>query len=175
MISFRDNYVVPIWLAALALALTAQLSLAGEVLIKRDAATGWRIYSLRQGETTVRVAPAAGANAFSIEHRGVEYLRVPDELSKLPGVSYGNPILYPTPNRVRGAKFTFEGTTYQFPQNNNGNFIHGLVHSEAFEVESAVANGDAVEMVCSLGFAPGGRPHELFPFPHLFRVTIVVT
>jgi aldose 1-epimerase len=162
------------WIAVLTSGLSVTCLSAGEVTVEKDLATGWKIYTLRQGETTVRVAPAAGANVYSVMHRGVEYFRVPDRLEKLPGVSYGNPILYPMPNRVKGAKFSFERMTFKFPRNGDGNFMHGLVHSEEFEVDSYVAKDDFVEMTCGLKFAPGSRPYELFPFKHTFRVTITV-
>ncbi len=147
---------------------------AGEVTMNKDPASGWDIYTLKQGATMARVVPAAGANAFSVVHRGTEYLRVPEELKNLPGVAYGNPILYPMPNRVKGAKFTFEGRTYGFPKNGRGNFIHGLVHSEPFAVDGTAADDQHAELTCSLRFAPGSRRFELFPFEHVFRMTISV-
>ena len=162
------------WLAPLALGLSVTCLWAGEVKVEKDLATGYNIYTLHQGEMTVRVAPAAGANAFSVTHHGTEFFRVPVELSKLPGVGYGNPILYPMPNRVRDAAFTFEGKTYEFPKNSNGNFIHGLVHSEEFHVESVFTTDDVAQMTCSLKFDPGSRPYKFFPFRHVFRVTISV-
>ena len=160
--------------AVIVLMLGATELTAGEMTVEKDAATGWQVYTLRQGATTVRIVPAAGANAYSIVHRGAEYLRVPEELKKLPGVAYGVPILYPMPNRVRGAAFTFEGQTYKFPNNNRGNFIHGLVNRAEFQAEGQAASADGVELTCSLQFAPGDPHYELFPFPHVFRVTIRV-
>ncbi len=147
---------------------------AGQVSIAKDSATGWNIYTLRQGETTVRMAPDAGANVFSVVHRGAEYFRVPENLADLPGVGYGNPILYPMPNRVRGASFSFQGRTFEFPQNGRGNFIHGLVHSEPFHVDSVRSDADHAELTCSLKFAPGGTQYERFPLAHVFRVTVSV-
>jgi aldose 1-epimerase len=174
MISIFKNVAMLLCWSIPTLGLPAALLSAGEVSVEKDTATGWDIYTLRQGETTVRLAPAAGANAFSVVHRGAEYFHVPDDLKKLPGVGYGNPILYPMPNRVRGATFTFEGQTYDFPKNGRGHFIHGLVHSEAFAVESYDADDAFAEVKCSLKFEPGGRAYERFPFPHLFRVTVSV-
>ena len=58
--------------------------------VEKDAATGWAVYTLKQGETAVRVVPAAGGNAYSLIHRGTEFFRVPKELKMLPGVGYGN-------------------------------------------------------------------------------------
>ena len=155
-------------------ALTPSCLHAGTLATSQDTNTGWKIYTLRQGETQVRVAPAAGANGYSLEHQGIEYLRVPEDLTRLRGVSFGTPILYPMPNRVRGAKFTFAGQTYEFPPNGRGNFIHGLVHSEPFEVVAADTDKDSAQLTCALKFQPGGRPYKLFPWRHVFRVTIRV-
>lgn len=148
---------------------------AGEIQTHQNPGTGWDIYTLRQEGMVVQVAPFAGANAFSVQKNGVAYFRVPEPLSKLPGVGYGNPVLYPMPNRVKGAEFTFEGTTYQFPKNRRGNFIHGLVHSEPFEVTGKQVGQDYVSLTCQLRFEPGKRCYELFPFPHDFNITIRVT
>jgi aldose 1-epimerase len=147
---------------------------AGDVSSATDRASGWEVYTLKQADTTVRIVPAAGANVFSIVVSGVEYLRTPEELAQLRGVAFGNPILYPTPNRVRGAQFSFAGRTYNFPANSRGNFIHGLVHSEAWQVAGTDATETAALIVCELDFAPGSRPYELFPHEHRLRMTVQV-
>lgn len=147
---------------------------ARQITTAKDAATGWDVFTLTQGQTSVRIVPAAGANAFSVVHRGTEYLRVPDELKNLPGVGHGNPVLYPMPNRVKGAKFRFEGKTYEFPKNGSGNFIHGLVHSEAFSVEAASASSEQASLTMALRFEPGTERYRLFPFEHVFRLTVAV-
>ena len=139
-----------------------------------DKATGWRIFKLQLGSTVVRVAPQAGCNVFSIQVDDVEYLRVPDDLQRLRGVSHGNPILYPTPNRIRGAKFQYAGETYEFPPNGRGNFIHGLVHSAAWEVQRFSLDGDVAEIICELKFAAGSERFDLFPFLHTLRLSITV-
>ena len=161
------------WVLWLLVVATAGLR-GGEISVQMDDATGWALYTLRQKETEVRVVPQAGANAYFMEHRGVQYLRVPEDLSKLRGVSYGNPILYPMPNRVRGAQFQFDGTTYKFPPNGRGNFIHGLVHSEPFTVAAQGSDADSAWLICELQFREGVRPYEFFPWGHVFRVKIQV-
>ena len=160
--------------ALVLLLIVSPAATAGEVHVHKDSATGWDVYTLTQGDTEVKVVPAAGANAYSMVHAGAEYFRVPEQMKDLPGVGHGNPILYPMPNRVKGAQFTFEGKTYAFPKNGRGNFIHGLVHSESFEVDSYTTEGDSAQITCSLHFKPGTRPYELFPWDHVFRVTILV-
>jgi aldose 1-epimerase len=161
-------------LTTVAFALSAFPLLAGEVSRTVDKDTGWDVYTLRQGVTQALVVPAAGANAFSIVNDGVEYLRVPEDVSKLRGVGYGVPILYPMPNRVRDAEFEFEGKQYRFPKNGRGNFIHGLVHSEAFKVEKTGSDSDSASITCSLTFTPGAKVYELFPLEHVFRITVTV-
>ena len=156
------------------LGLLMECIVAAEIKIEKDTATGWDIYTLSQGETAIKVVPAAGANVESVVHRGAEYFHQPAELKDLPGVGSGNPILYPTPNRIKGASFEFEGKRYEFPKGGGGNFIHGLVHSEAFHVDSTAVQADSAEITCSLTFAPGGRPYELFPWEHTFRMKITV-
>ena len=46
---------------------------AGEIVLSRDAETGWNVYTLRQGSTEVRVVPEKGCNAYSVKVDGVEY------------------------------------------------------------------------------------------------------
>jgi aldose 1-epimerase len=148
--------------------------MAGEITIEKDTSTGWAVYTLAQGDTTIQVVPAAGANVKSILHNGAEYFHQPTELKDLPGVGHGNPILYPTPNRIKGASFDFEGKTYDFPKGGSGNHIHGLVHSEAFEVESTQVETDFASITCRLNFEPGTRQYEIFPWTHTFRMKTTV-
>lgn len=166
--------VVPAW----ARAQTTKISVSncdGFVAPDKDVATGWQVYTIRHHDTTVRVVPAAGCNAYSIDVAGTEFLRVPDDLSKLKGVSYGTPILYPMPNRVRGAQFTYNGQTYKFPPNGRGNFIHGLVHSVAWRPVSALAENDFAELTCALPFDEGSDTYKRFPFPHTLKLSIRVS
>lgn len=147
---------------------------AGELKVNRDEHTQTTTYRLSQGETAIEVAPEAGANVFSLQVSGVEYFRRPNDLRQLPGVGYGNPILYPMPNRVRGAEFTFDGQQYPFPANAGKNFIHGLVHSRAWKVAQIESKRDSVSLAMTLDFEPGTELYKLFPFEHRLQVTVRV-
>ena len=148
---------------------------AGEVGKRVDAATGWSVYSLQQGSTRALAVPEAGCNVFSIEVGDTQYLRVPEQLAKLPGVGYGTPILYPTPNRVRGAVFHFEGQEFRFPANNRRNFIHGLVHSVAWQVCDTGSSDRDAWLQAELRFEPDQPGWQSFPRSHVLRVTVTVT
>ena len=150
------------------------VGLAGEIKISTDEASGWKIYELSQGSTVVRVAPDAGANAFSIRIGETEYLRQPESLDKLPGAGFGNPVLYPTPNRVKNAAFQFRGKTFRFQPNAGKNFIHGLVNRESWKVVRQQTTETSAQITCEIRFADGTAPHEVFPIAHALRLSIEV-
>lgn len=158
----------------LCLVLSTSAAYAGGVESHQDSATGWQVYTLTQGETTAKVIPAAGCNVYSLCVDGVEYLRVPDELTRVPGVGFGTPILYPTPNRVRDARFMFQGREFRFEPNASDNFIHGLVHSVPWQVTGTKINDDQVTLDAELEFAPGLPGFDGFPIPHRIRLSVVV-
>lgn len=147
---------------------------AGEVQLVKDAETGWTVYTMCAGKTCVSVVPQAGCNVFSITQDGRELLKKPKSLKELPGFMYGNPICYPTPNRVANAAFTFEGKTYQFPANNGKNFLHGLVHSAPWEYLGAEGTATETTLHCRIEFKEGTEWFKLFPFPHTLKLAINV-
>ncbi|MHB1037386.1 MAG: aldose epimerase family protein [Pirellulales bacterium] len=153
----------------------AGVASAAEVAKEKDIKTGWTIYTVTQGATTVKLAPDAGANVFSIEYQGAQMMKTPKSLGDLPGVGYGVPVLYPTPNRVRGAEFTFGGKTYRFQPNDGTNFIHGLVNSAAWEVAKIERTADQATIHCILPFKPGTKWFERFPLPHVLKLAITVS
>lgn len=153
----------------------ASLAFAGEITSKTDDQTGWRVFTLKQGDTVATLVPAAGANVQSVLHKGVEYFHQPETLAKLPGVRCGNPILYPTPNRIKGGSFEFEGEKYVFREG-GGNHIHGLVNSAPFYFESADASDYHVSLTCVIRFDADGDEErgKLFPWSHAFRMKVTV-
>src|SRR4029077_12638397 len=104
---------------------------------------GWSVYDLVKGQTSVKIEPSAGANVFSITYQGTELLKSPKSLKELPGFAFGVPVLYPMPNRVRDGVFTIGGRQFKFTPNNEGNFLHGLVHSANWETPGFETNDDS--------------------------------
>lgn len=143
--------------------------------VERDPDTGWAVYRFKQGDSEVALVPEAGFNVASWRYRGQEILRQPPRMSELRGVGYGVPILYPTPNRVRGAAFEFGGRQFKFPDNNGGNFIHGLVHSTPWQISSIRPGGPSQRVTGRLVFGEDKEPLNLFPLPHALSVTLSVT
>lgn len=149
-------------------------SVAGDTERRVDATTGWSVYSLRQGHTIVQVVPEAGCNVYSIQVNGTEYLRVPEKLASLRGVAYGVPILYPTPNRVRGAVFRYRGEEFRFEPNNGSHFIHGLVHSVPWQVTDVGSSAEQAWLQAEILFRPEHASWSSFPRQHALRVKVAV-
>ncbi|MEZ6088840.1 MAG: aldose 1-epimerase [Pirellulaceae bacterium] len=151
------------------------LMLAGELTLSTDSDSGFQVVDITHGETQVKFVPAAGANVYSLRVAGVEYFRQPASLRDLPGVGFGNPVLYPTPNRVRDAKFTFNDREVRFKPNAGKHHIHGLVNREAWTIVETSSDEGRSSVKCKLSFAEGTSLGDRFPFPHQLFLTVTVT
>ena len=105
---------------------------------------GFRISTETRGEQTVHhlhddatgasasVLPSSGFNLYDLrlplagEVRPVLVAAEDFAEHPRPGAGNGTPILFPYPNRVRDASFTFQGRAFTLPANNGPNAIHGF-------------------------------------------------
>lgn len=120
------------------------------------------------------IVPAIGAtcNRYTWEHQGQTLELISsapdyDTLRKTP-ILYGNPILFPYPNRIRDGVFAFRGKKVTVPLNEpeRHNAIHGLVLDRPWEVVAKGASDDEGAWV-ALRFASSAFPEveAVFPFP----------
>lgn len=164
---------VSAWSLGLLVALTVAAR-GGTIDQVVDPGTGWTMITANQGDISILVIPDAGCNVTSIQYQGTQMLRQPPTVKDARGFRYGVPLLYPTPNRVKGAKASLGGTDYLFEANDNGNFLHGLVHSAPFELVDVTPSDEGVKIVCRLDFSPGTPWFEKFPHAHALVVQIDV-
>ncbi|MCR9294133.1 MAG: aldose 1-epimerase [bacterium] len=150
-----------------------EAALAGDV--REIEEHGQRVIVLSQGDTVAKLAPAAGGNVYSIEVDGTEYLHQPPSADRLAGVGCGVPILYPTPNRVKDASFTFVGRTVTFTPNAGRNFIHGLVNRYAWEIDESQSDESSASVRLIASFDRDSELHRQFPFPHRLYLQVLVT
>ncbi|MCE5270265.1 hypothetical protein LLH00_03180 [bacterium] len=118
-----------------------------------------------------RIAPAAGANMFSLSWDGVELLYRPDTLHRFDGSTWGIPVLYPTPCRIPGGKFTFRGERFDFGLNRDDTHIHGLVRDAVWEYEPPRVEDGAAVLHTWIEFKPGSELYRKFPFEHRLDLT----
>ena len=138
--------------------------------------TGWRIVRLRangdtpETNTVAEFLPEMGSNLWRLAVAGIEYVYGVEEVDGR-AVLLGTPILYPTPNRVRDAQFTFGGKVYRFPPNDGPNFLHGLVREEAWEVDEPIVGMESVSVTTRIRFDATRSFWELFPIRNTLELT----
>jgi aldose 1-epimerase len=143
--------------------------------------TGWPTIRLScvnpdsaKEQSAVQFSPEMGSNLLSFQVEGTEYLYAipePDEKLKF----LGTPVLYPTPNRVRNAQFTFGGHTFKFEPNIGPNFIHGLVRDVPWSSTPPVITPEGISVRTEIVFAPGKSIYDPFPFRNSLALTFALT
>jgi aldose 1-epimerase len=117
-----------------------------------------------------KIAPGAGSNLFGLEFEGQEYLvgAIEHEGNSM---LLGTPVLYPSPNRVRNARFVFEGQVFEFEANEGTNFLHGLVQRVPWQHATPFITSDGVSVKTSITFEPGKEIYDLFPIRNRLEIT----
>ena len=103
------------------------------------------------------IVPELGNNCYLFKvadgDRWMDVIESPPDLATLKErpTAYGNPILFPFPNRIRGGTFTFEGETYQFDKpSESPTSIHGLLLNQPYQDDTRSAGRDGALLACSL-------------------------
>jgi len=146
-----------------------------EYIIESNPCYGEIVTLISKGATgrpviSVSIAPKLGFNLFRWTVGGQELLEWDMEQLLCSGF-YGTPILYPTPNRVKDARFDFEGEGY--PQEKHGipRLLHGLVYDEAWNFSQPVIGDDFVQLSGWVDFNEVSAGFASFPIPHRLTVT----
>ena len=145
-----------------------------EKQIERDVT----VYVIRgtEGEKTMEawVVPEEGMNTARVIVNGQVVIDW-DEKRFYGGGTYGIPVLYPTPNKLPGGKYTFEGQDYVMKVRGQVLESHGLVRKEPFEVKDIRVSDDSVSITGMLDFNPGAAVFEGFPFVSELWITVTVS
>ena len=157
-----------------------------ECLVDRFVEANNEIYTLQVGTTRAQIVPSIGANCshFSIQKNGewIDVIDPPPSLLKLQErpSGFGNPILFPFPNRIRSGRFNFEGETYIFDKPaNSPNSIHGLLLDHSFVVTEFGSSSDNLQpfayITCQVESEKSDWIMRQYPFPFLFEITYTLT
>ena len=152
--------------------------------VKMKQMAGFSVYILADKATNSHayIIPDCGNNCFRFTQRmhgqQIEIIESPPNLEMISKnvFRYGNPILFPFPNRIRQGKFTFEGKEYSFTLQNHhdgaGNWIHGFVCKRPWNVEEySESEKLGAYLRCSFDSTRFPEIDEQFPFPFLITVT----
>ncbi len=148
-------------------------------VVDRIEVGGIETYVLRDNITKAeaRIATNLGNNCYSFGILGngewIDLIDPPPDLKTLKNepTRYGNPILFPFPNRIREGKFTFEGKEYTFDKApGTPNSIHGLLLNQPYQVES-VDTVDGASIVCRLDSWEFIEIMRQYPLPFEIRIS----
>ena len=140
---------------------------------------GFEVFILQdtKEQTAAKIIPKLGNNCYSftqtVGKESIDIIEPPPDLKTLAQrpSSYGNPVLFPFPNRIRQGKFSFEDKSYTFDKpSDSPNSIHGLVIDQPFYVESTSTDDGAI-IVCSLNSADYPHIERQFPFAFQLKIT----
>ncbi|RKU33326.1 aldose 1-epimerase [Candidatus Poribacteria bacterium] len=136
---------------------------------------GFHVYVLQQDETAIaEIVPALGNNCYAFRVAGRALIDEPPALATLQErpTAYGNPILFPFPNRIRNGSWTFEGETYQFDKPPDApTTIHGLLLNRPYQVQRHAADENGATLVCTLDSRTVPDIGRQYPFPFHIEIT----
>jgi aldose 1-epimerase len=141
-------------------------------------ARGQSGYVLRDRQTgaEARIVPALGANLvglrLAVRGQTVEVM-APEPPADMPAQRFGAPVLFPYPNRVRAARYTWQGRRYPLPATAGGHAIHGLVLHQPFAVTARAATDRSAALTCAISAADAPALAQHYPFA--FRLSLTYT
>lgn len=143
--------------------------MTSQYAVERRTRNGVETFILRQAEQAeAEIAPALGNNCFAFRAAAdiLETVAIEDFLSR--PTSYGIPVLFPFPNRIRDGAFSFQGSAYQVNPPR-----HGFVRDKAWTViDAAASESDGARLRCR--FDARDHPEAIlsqFPFPFVVEMT----
>ena len=150
-----------------------------EVVTVKDSVFHEEAFSLRDHSagSSALVIPRLGNNLMSFVAAMPDGRRLEAILGAPAGTTagnawrWGNPILFPFPNRVRDARYTFEGRPYRLDANMpEGHHLHGLVCYLPWRVERAAPESRGAMVLCA--FKSEEHPDVLRQYPFSFRLAV---
>lgn len=112
---------------------------------------------------TVSIAPERGSNMFVFRYGDNDIIYTEPELLKICGFT-GNFVLFPTPNRVKNATYSWNGQTVIQQKNNKAREIHGLVYDEKWQYEEPKVESDGISVTTYLAITKDSPLYESYPF-----------
>ncbi len=127
------------------------------------------IWTLEGAGHVVKLLPEAGFNLYHWTYDGGEILMEPTDIREY-GSKYGIPLLFPTPNRIRDARYTWKDREIHQVKRGAEVQRHGLVMTEPWDVRCE-AKGDCAVAVGTISIYEGSPLFEGYPFPCRLTVT----
>nr|MDD6335661.1 aldose 1-epimerase [bacterium] len=121
------------------------------------------------------VIPERGAQLYSLTAFGREWLDASQGILPQDKIRCGAPILFPTPNRMTNATYTFQGRTYHQTVNGVPRILHGLAYDAPFVLDELCADSTGAWCTLHTDFVPGAPGYQAYPFDSRLTVTWKIT
>ncbi len=109
---------------------------------------------------------ADGMNISFLSWKGHTLVKL-DEERRMKGLTYGIPIMFPTPNRTCNDRFLYQGKYYTTK-------MHGLVRHIPFQIIENGPNNGAYHIVGQLHWNPQHEDFHMYPFECKLKITLVL-
>ena len=118
--------------------------------------------------------PSRGCNLCRFSYGGERIIDA--DLARLAETGFpGNPVLYPTPNRVRRSRFVYKGCTFEQEKRGKKIALHGLVLDEQWQHDAPVVRDDGVSLRTWIDFEPESAMFAAFPIRHRLTMDYTLT
>jgi len=131
---------------------------------------GYEIVTLSGAGHEVRILPVNGFNLFSWTKDGQEIMMEIADMSVF-GTKYGIPLLFPTPNRLKDAAYSWMGESHVLVKRGEKRNRHGLVCDEPFTVTEMGADEEKAYCSACIEIRPEDDWHAGYPFACRLTVT----
>lgn len=112
---------------------------------------------------TVSIAPERGSNMFAFRYGQHEIIYTEPELLKTCGFT-GNFVLFPTPNRVKDATYSWNGRTVTQRKQDEVRILHGLVYDEPWKYEAPIVSEEGISATTHIAITKESPLYESYPF-----------
>lgn len=125
---------------------------------------------------SVDVYPGHGFKSCGLNYRG-DWLQPYHPLWSrlLEKETFGNNVLYPTPNRVRGQSFDFEGRHVEMVKRGVRCTQHGLAWDSPWEIKELCAGEKSVSVTAEFVIRKGDENYEAYPYESSLTLTYMLT
>ena len=135
---------------------------------------GYEVVTLSGAGQVARILPVNGFNLFSWTKDGQEIMMEIADMSAF-GSKYGIPVLFPTPNRLKDAAYSWQGEKQVLMKRGEKRTRHGLVCDEPFTVTKMGADEEKAYCSASIELRPEDNWHSGYPFACRLTMTYTLT
>lgn len=141
--------------------------------IKNDVFMGEDVIIVENGKSYMVIDPKWGANLLAYVSQGVSIINSNENLVANKGFT-GCPVLYPTPNRVKDCKTSYNGKEYTQTKDGKPHMLHGYAFYREFEVLDTEITDDFASVSLSVKISDDKEVLSSYPFENKLTVKYIL-